>query len=239
MPAWRGTSITGGLRNALGLPVLVDNDANVGALAEQWWGAGRGVSESVYIKLATGIGSGHIIGGRIYRGANGTAGEIGHMAINPRGRSCSCGLRGCLVTLIGTEALVDRARDLLRRGQASLLRAGPLDGTAIEDAALAGDPVAVEVVAEAADYLGVAVAGLLNVMNPAVVSIGGSLARLGETLLEPLRDSVQSKTLVSSVAAARIVASQLGKQDVAIGAATLVLDAALHDLAYFPALAGD
>ena len=234
-PAWRGRSVTAGLAARFSVRVLMDNDANLGALAEQWWGAGRGASESVYIKVATGVGSGHIIGGKIYRGASGTAGEIGHVAMDPKGRVCVCGLRGCLVTFVGTEALVSRARELLRGEAGSILDARKLTITAIEDAALAGDRVATQVVSEAADSLGIAVAGMLNLMNPAVVSIGGSLARLGEKLLEPLRKAVQSRTLVSSVAAAEIVASELGVHDVAVGAATLVLDAALEDLSYFPA----
>jgi predicted NBD/HSP70 family sugar kinase len=238
LPAWKGRSVTAGLREKFGLPVLVDNDANLGALAEQWWGAGRGVSESVYIKVATGVGSGHIIGGRIYRGASGTAGEIGHMAIDPHGRVCACGLRGCLVTFVGTEALVERAKDLLLHEADSLLSGKAPTGHALEEAALAGDPVAREVFSEAADYLGIAVASMLNLMNPSVVTIGGSVARLGDLLIEPLRTSVRSRTLVSSVAAARIVASELGKHDVAVGAATLVLDAALNDLSYFPAVSG-
>jgi glucokinase-like ROK family protein len=238
MPAWRGKSVAAELKERFRVPVLVDNDANLGALAEQWWGAGRGVSESVYIKVATGIGSGHIIGGKIYRGSTGTAGEIGHLAIDPHGRPCLCGLRGCLVTFVGTEALIERAKDLLRHEAESQLSGKTPTLTAIEDAALAGDPVAVQVISEAADYLGIAVAGMLNLMNPAVVSIGGSLARLGERLLEPLRRAVKSRTLVSSVAAAKIVASELGKRDVAVGAATLVLDAALQDLSYFPAISG-
>jgi glucokinase-like ROK family protein len=238
LPLWKGRSVTAGLAGRYGLPVLVDNDANLGALAEQWWGAGRGVSESVYIKVATGLGSGHIINGRIYRGSSGTAGEIGHMAIDPHGRVCGCGLRGCLVTFVGTEALLDRARDLLRRDRNSLLAGKAPTGTELEEAALAGDPVAREVFSEAADYLGLAVASMLNLLNPAVVSIGGSVAQLGDLLIEPLRRSVKSRTLVTSVAAARIVASELGKHDIAVGAATLVLDAALNDLSYFPAASG-
>ena len=96
-----------------GVPVLVDNDANLGALAEGWWGAGSGVDDFAYVKIATGVGSGHVIGGRIYRGATGVAGEIGHMAIDPHGGPCICGLRGCLATLVGAPALVERARSLL------------------------------------------------------------------------------------------------------------------------------
>ena len=235
IPAWRGKGLTTALGKRFRLPVLVDNDANLGALAELWWGAASGVADSVYIKCATGIGSGHIIGGKIYRGSSGTAGEIGHLAIDSHGPPCVCGLRGCLVTYVGTEALLARAAELLRQETGSTLLRKKLSITAVEDAALAGDPVALRVVNEAADYLGIAVAGLINLMNPAMVSVGGSLARLGELLLAPLRRSVRARTLVTSLAAAEIVASKLGDRDVAVGATTLVLEAALEDLTFFPA----
>ena len=240
LPAWRGHSVTGPLTERYGVPVLVDNDANLGALAEQWWGAARDVSDSAYIKVATGVGSGHIIGGRIYRGATGTAGEIGHIAIDPLGPPCLCGLRGCLVTFVGTQALVARVTELsqLRRSKSVLSQTKNINITAIEDAALAGDGLALEVVRDAAHHLGIAVAGMLNLMNPALVSIGGSLARLGALLIDPLRESVRTRTLVSSVVASRIVASELGERDVAMGAATLVLQSALADLRFFPTSAG-
>ena len=235
LPAWKGRGLTEAVRERFKLPVLVDNDANLGALAELWWGAGRGRTDSIYIKCATGIGSGHIINGRIYRGSSGTAGEIGHLAIDPHGPPCVCGLRGCLVTFVGTVGLLRRANELLAHDADSALPRHGLTITQLEDAALAGDPVAVRVVTEAADYFGIAVAGLLNLLNPAVVSIGGSLARLGELLLAPLRQAVRTRTLVTSLAAAEIVASELGDRDVAVGAATLLLDAALDDLSRFPA----
>ncbi len=233
LPEWRGRNVGEPLRARFGVPVLLDNDANLGALAELFWGAGRGFQDSAYIKVATGIGSGHIIGGHIYRGASGTAGEIGHTAIDPKGPPCVCGLRGCLVTLVGTNALVERSRALLKRYPRSALAGRRLNITEVEDAALASDPLALQVVREAADHLGIAVAGMLNLLNPSVVSIGGSLARLGDLLVEPLREAVRSRTLVSSVAAARIVASELGERDVATGAATLVLQAALANLDFF------
>ena len=101
LPEWRQAIRLEGLRQRYGVPLWVDNDANLGALAEGWWGAGRGVHDFAYIKVATGIGSGHVIGGKIYRGATGVAGEIGHLAIDPHGGPCICGLRGCLATFVG------------------------------------------------------------------------------------------------------------------------------------------
>jgi glucokinase-like ROK family protein len=234
LPAWRGRGPSEDLRQRYGVPVITDNDANLGALAELWWGSSRNATDSAYIKVATGIGSGHIIRGQIYRGSSGTAGEIGHVAVDPRGPLCQCGLRGCLTMYVGTEALVRRAKQRIAEGEASSLRAAGLTGSAIEDAAIAGDPVALAVVREAAEHLGVAIAGLLNLMNPSVVSIGGSLARLGDLLLYPLREAVRARTLISSLVAAEIVAAELGSRDVAIGAATLVLSEALEDPRRFP-----
>jgi len=229
LPEWHGRSGLECLHVHYDLPVLVDNDANLGALAERWWGAGREVDDFAYVKLATGIGLGHILGGEIYRGAAGFAGEIGHLAIDPHGEPCVCGLRGCLATFVGSKALVARARALLVDHPESLLAGEDLTITTIEDAALAGDGLALRVVREAAEYLGTAVAGLLNLNNPSMVILGGGLVRVGELLLEPLREAVRSRTLVSSVAAAEIRTSELGPQAPAVGAATLVLDAALND----------
>lgn len=235
MPAWRDVPVGKGLRKRFRLPVIVDNDANLGALAERWWGAGRGVDDFVYVKLATGIGSGFFVDGRIYRGANGIAGEIGHVSIDPGGERCGCGLRGCLVTLVGAPALLRRARALLAEHPGSALARKEFGITVLEDAALAADPLALQVVNEAGQHLGVVIAGLLNVLNPARVVIGGGLARLGDLLLEPLRQVVRSRTLASSVEASSIVASELGARAIATGAATLLLDRALSDPRHFPA----
>jgi predicted NBD/HSP70 family sugar kinase len=234
MPAWEERLGLEDLGERLGVPLFVDNDANLGALAEHWWGFGRDVDNLAYIKVATGIGSGHLIGGEIYRGATGVAGEIGHMAIDPQGKPCVCGLRGCLVTLAGGRALEERAAELAGDYPQSALTGTAATVDDIQNAALAGDPLALHVIHEAARHLGTAVAGLLNLMNPAVVVIGGGFARLGDQVLEPLRERVRHLTLVSSVAAARILASELGPRTIAVGAATLVLKEALEDSRLFP-----
>jgi glucokinase-like ROK family protein len=233
MPAWQGHNVGEALRKRFRVPVLVDNDANLGALAERWWGAGRGIDDFTYVKVATGVGAGHIIHGEIYRGAHGIAGEIGHLAIDPQGEPCMCGLRGCLATRVGSRALLARASALLQDHPESALAGREVTITAIEDAALGGDPLALQVVREAAEYLGIAVAGVLNLMNPARVIIGGGLARLGELLLATLRQSVTGRTLVSSIAPTEIVTSELGARAVALGSVTLVLQTALADLRHF------
>lgn len=237
LPAWRGVAVSAALRKRFKVPVLVDNDANLAALGERWWGLGQGVDDFAYIKVGTGIGAGYIIGGRIYRGARGLAGEIGHLAIDPRGPPCVCGNRGCLATLVGAQALVERASALLPRHPASLLGRAEVTISAIEDAALAGDRLALQVTGEAAERLGVAIADLLNLLNPAMVIIGGGLARLGELLLAPLREAVSRRTLVTSSRGTRIATSGLGARAVAVGAATMMLERALTDPSLFPSAA--
>jgi predicted NBD/HSP70 family sugar kinase len=236
LPAWHGTH---GFRQALAkykVPVRVDNDANLGALAEHWWGGARGLSDFTYIKVATGIGAGHFIGGAIRRGASGVAGEIGHVAIDPRGERCVCGNRGCLTTLVGGHALVERAKALRTRVPGSVLATGDVTLGRIEQAALHDDPLALQVVHEAAEHLGVAIASMLNLLNPAAVILGGGLAVLGDRLLLPLRAAALRRTFVPAVANTEIRVSTLGPQVVALGAATLVLDAALQDPTKFPSL---
>jgi glucokinase-like ROK family protein len=229
LPAWRGVAVGADLRKRFKVPVLVDNDANLAALGERWWGLGQGIDDFAYIKVATGIGSGHIIGGRVYRGARGIAGEIGHLSIDSRGAQCVCGLRGCLATLVGAQALVARAQSLRPAYPDSPLAAGDVTIGAIEDAALSGDPLALRVTDEAADHLGVAIADLINLLNPAMVIIGGGLSRLGDLLLQPLRRAVDARTLITSVRGTRIVTSALGARAVAVGAATMTLERALTD----------
>ncbi len=236
MPAWGGDLGLGTLADSFGVPLMVDNDANLGALAERWWGAGREVDNFFYIKLATGIGAGYVLDGQIYRGATGVAGEIGHVAIDPRGKKCVCGLRGCLATMVGAEALLQRTAELAA-DQPEHPSRGRFTMADLLREALAGDPLVLAVVREAAESLGIAVAGLLNVLNPSLVVIGGDLARLGPLLVDPLRATIHERTLISSMAAAEIRTSDLGPQSVAVGAATMILAAALADSQRFPVVA--
>ena len=238
MPDWSGELGLEPVADRLGVPLMVDNDANLGALAEHWWGAGRGVDDFAYVKLATGVGCGYVIDGEIYRGATGVAGEIGHLAIAPQGKLCVCGLRGCLATMVGAQALLERAAELVEVHPESSLASRQITMGALEAAALAGDALARQVATEAAEHLGVALAGLLNLMNPSMVVLGGDLAGLGEVILEPLRETVRRRTLVSQVAAAELRTSELGPRSVAIGAATMILKEALADSRLFATVAG-
>ncbi len=238
-PAWRGHAILDTLAGAFNAPVFVDNDANLGAVAERAWGKAVGEDNFLYLKVATGVGAGLMIDGEIYRGATGVAGEIGHIVVDPQGPQCVCGGRGCLATLVGTGALVARTAEILRDAPPSTLArtrldVANLDIKSIENAALTYDPVALRVVNEAAYHLGVAVAGALNLLNPGMVVVGGSLAGAADRLLVPLREAVHGRTLVASAAAAEIGISDLGPRATALGAATHVLVEALDNPRLFP-----
>jgi predicted NBD/HSP70 family sugar kinase len=230
VPAWRDHDVHEILSRAYGLPVFVENDANLGALAEQWWGVGKDGKDLTYIKIGTSIGSGHIINGELYRGAGGTAGEIGHLPVDPAGPRCPCGLTGCLTTFIGSEVLVARAK--------REVSSGPAENVGdIVRAARAGDAGARRIVADVGAHLGVAVASLMNVLNPAVVVLGGEITGVGDLLLDPVRAAVRDRSLATTFEGTGIITSNLGDKAIAVGGATMVLRAALADRALFPALA--
>jgi len=228
LPSWGDVDLPARLGEAYGLPVFMDNDANLGALSERWWGAGQGVGDFAFIKVATGVGCGHIINGAIYRGANGIAGEIGHTAIDPNGPRCRCGLNGCLEAMIGSDFLLIRARIKLATGTASVLEDSPsLSLADILAAAHGGDPLSLSIIDEAGHHLGVAVANLVNLMNPETVILGGRLTRAGELLLKPLRRAMRDRALWTAIERTEVLVSPLGDDAVSLGAATLTLQAAL------------
>ncbi len=230
LPRWAGVDPAQWLYERFRLPVLVDNDANLGALAESWWGDGRGVDHFTFVKVATGVGAGHMIEGETFRGASGIAGEIGHSMVLPTGRACRCGLTGCLEAEVGSVALLEKAAELLDNGAASpLARIDPLTLEGLVEVARGGDPVATEIIAEAGHLLGIALANLVNLMNPARVILGGRVTQAGDLLVRPLRRAMAERALASNVEGAEVRISQLAPGPIARGAATLVLQWALDD----------
>ena len=229
IPAWHGKSGLERLREKYGVPVYLDNDANLGALAEHWWGAGKNVNDLIYIKISNGIGAGYILGGKLYRGSKGIAGEMSHMPIDPNGRLCGCGLRGCLATVISAWALKERVGTLANLYPDSHLLIGSPNIIDIENAALDGDPLAIQAVNEATIYLTSAITSLVNLMNPDMIIIGGSLSRLRELVLNPIQKKIDECALVSSVTKTKLVTGALGSKGIAIGAATLAIEQAFID----------
>ena len=229
LPGWVGLRPADLFARGLGLPVQAENDANLGALAEARWGAGRGGHLVVYIKAATGIGAGIVEDGRLFRGSSGTAGELGHMSVGAGGAVCRCGNRGCLELLAGGPALLAQVRT-----------AGHNLTTLAELVALAqqGDPGCRRVLTDAGDSLGLAVANLVNLINPDRIVFGGELGLAGEMVLASLRDRVSRSAVAPAAAAVTIWPAELGDRAEALGAALLVLrDAQCFDDRLLPGLA--
>ncbi len=217
LPGWVGVRAADALEGALGMPVSVDNDANLGALSESKWGAGAGVGDLVYLKASTGIGAGLIINGRLFRGAGQTAGEIGHTVIDPGGPVCRCGNRGCLEMYAGSSAIL-----------AALRQTHPdvADLAAVVRSAEDGDPGCRRVVADAGQAIGSALATLCNIVNPARVIVGGTLGEAGDLLLEPMRASLRAGTIRSAAEDAQVVGASLGADAELMGAVALALERA-------------
>lgn len=220
--AWDGYPIRRELEQAWGRPVALDNDANLGALGEWAYGAGRGIDPLLYIKVGSGIGAGLVLNGEVYHGATGSAGEIGHTTIVEDGPLCSCGNRGCLEALAGGRAIAQQARALVQAGHSTqlALMAAPEALTAREVALAArrGDLAAQRILHRAGRYIGVALASLINLLNPALVVLGGGVAQTGDLLLAPIREEVQRRSLPALAQAARITAAVLGRHATAMGA---------------------
>ncbi len=231
VPKWQGYNISAHLEKRFSRPVFIDNDANLGALAELWWVAGPSVKNLAYIKVATGIGAGLIIDGRVFRGSAGIAGEIGHTAIDSSGARCTCGLNGCLTTFIGTQFLLERAADHVRASGSP--RPAPRTLDELVDAALAGEPYAVDLIRYTGRRLAIGVANMLNLLNPDTVVLGGGITRAGDLLIGAVRETVGKMSLVESISHADIRLSALDEWGIAVGAATLVLESALLTPAQF------
>lgn len=221
---WRNVPLLKFLSTSVKLPVSLENDANIAALGEQWLGAGRGSANMIMITIGTGIGGGLVLDGKLYTGANGSAGEIGHTVINPQGPPCSCGRRGCLETYTSATAMIRMAREAIEQGKkTSLAVKDKIDARAIVNAAIQGDEISAGIVGFAAQYLGFGIANMINLFNPDKVVIGGGVAGAGEILFKPLISSIRQWSLKTAVDAVEIVPAQLGNSAGCIGAAGLAL----------------
>ena len=216
LPGWAGLLASEELAGRLGRVVLVENDANLGALAEYLWGAAHGSDTVVYVKVATGIGAGLVLNGQLFRGVSGLAGELGHVTLDEHGDVCRCGNRGCLELVSGGAALVDALRrsrtynDLESVEQVVALAAG-------------GDPGARRLIADAGEHLGVAIGSMVNLLNPSRVVVGGELGLAGDILLDPLRLALRRSAVHPAADAVEVVRGQLGERSEVLGAVAVVL----------------
>ncbi|MBL7209420.1 MAG: ROK family protein [Dehalococcoidia bacterium] len=230
LPEWRDVPLRDILADRLGVAAYLINDASAAALGEHRFGAGRGVDNLVYLTVSTGIGGGIIIGGELYSGANGCAGEIGHMTIEANGPQCNCGNVGCLEALASGTAVAREAVRRLNQGEISSiaqLAEGRLESITAETVALAarqGDHLACDVVANAGNYLGIGLANLVNIFNPELIVIGGGLSQMGDMLLEPARKVVKERAFQLPARTVRIVRARLGSNAGIAGAAAYAFE---------------
>jgi len=212
------------------IPVYIDNVANLAALGEKQVGIAKKAKNLVYIHLGGGIGAGIILNGEIYEGSNGSAGEIGHTTVEPNGPRCKCGNRGCLENFASGRAIASRAISGLLAGRKTLINEiteGSIDKVTAEvvaEAAKEGDEFALEIWRETAEYLGIAIANLINVYNPEMIIIGGGVAQAGNFLFEPLKRVVEERALPRATKIVKIVPSELQDDASLIGAAALAME---------------
>lgn len=231
MPGWDRYPIRDSLEKMWGRPVTLNNDAELGALGEWAYGAGRGEKNIAYIKVGSGIGAGLILNKQIYGGTMGAAGEIGHLTIDENGPLCDCGNHGCLEAFAGGHAIAKQGQILAISGKRTLLSNIPVDKIStleVAEAARRGDLHAQEILRRAGTYIGIAIAGLINLFNPSVVIIGGGVSQVGDILTVPIRQAVRERAMRASEQSVRITTSMLGRRSVLIGAIVQAVNVAIH-----------
>lgn len=229
VPGWHDVPLRRLLERRLRCPCVVDNDVNLFTLAEWRFGAGREACALVGLTLGTGVGGGLMFNGALYRGARGGAGEIGHMVINPHGRRCGCGRRGCLEAQVGTAAIVSMGRHAIRQGAKGLgalarQAHGRLTPALVNRAARRGDPAARQIFIEVGRWLGVGLANVVNLLNPERIVIGGGVANAWPLFYPTLIRTVRAQAMTVSARSVRIVRGELGDRAGIVGAAVVVWD---------------
>jgi glucokinase-like ROK family protein len=234
MPGWDGYPVRDAVSRELGCPVVLDNDVNLLAVGEQHAGVARHIPDFLFVKIGTGVGCGIVIDGRLYRGVDGCAGDIGHIRVDDAGPACACGDTGCLEAFAGGAALARDATDAARSGRSPALAAlleGRSELTAA-DLALAvsqGDAQAVQLIRESGRRVGQVLAGLVSFFNPSLIVIGGGVTGLGHALLAEIRSVTYRRSLPLATGNLPIVLSELGNEGGVIGAARLISES-VYDL---------
>ncbi len=227
IPGWVGTEIGAHLKDHLNMPVYVDNDANAMALAEFRFGAAKRFRSVLCITVGTGIGGGIIIDGQLWRGAHFSAGEVGHIIIDYKGKPCRCGNIGCLEAYCSSQAILNRARSKLKDGMSEMLKSvlnGDPDNLTIKKlfaAARKSDETALEIVEETATILGAGLSGLVNVLNPQAIIFGGGVVDGGAGFIEIVGAEIRKRAFPSATEKLRILKAELGNDAGFIGAGLL------------------
>ena len=220
---WRDVPLKQLVEEEIGIPVYIDNDVNTLAMAEKWFGAGQGVDDFLVVTVGRGVGLGIVVNGQFYRGTRGGGGEFGHTVMDPDGPLCDCGKRGCLEAYVADPALVRAARDAAAQGRLGSVDPDQLTVERVTELARAGDGTLREVFAQAGRMLGMGIANLVNIFNPALIIISGEGVRAGDLLFGPMRETMAQYTFDGLVEDTEIVVQEWGDEAWAWGAASLVL----------------
>jgi len=230
LPGWKDVPLADAMSERLGIPCFVDNDANLACYGEFWMGAAQGCENVCLLTLGTGVGGGIIVNGKLLRGVDGTAAEIGHMIVNRDGRRCGCGTHGCLEAYGSVTGLLQTAREGMEQGETTTLTercSGDLlsiTGQMISEAADAGDAYARSVLEDTGVWLGVAIASLINLFNPERVVLAGGMTEAGDVLLDAIRNRARQDAFEVPGARAEIVVATLAQDAGVLGAAGVALD---------------
>lgn len=220
---WRDVALADILEQEIRRTVVLENDVRAAALGEALLGAGRGCRDLICVFVGSGVGSGIITGGRLLRGVDNLAGEVGHMKLDPEGPSCSCGGRGCLEVYAGGRHVARRVEEALESGhESSLARAGEVHVRAVEEAARRGDPLAVKIWDQVVWSLGLGIANLVTIFNPAKVILGGGVVEASPALVPHVRDAIRRWVTMLSGKEVQVAKAQLGARAPAIGASSLL-----------------
>jgi glucokinase len=223
-PDWNNLPLKQELERELGIPVFIVNDANAAALGEQWRGAGKGVASMILLTLGTGVGGGIVLNNALWQGADGMAGEIGHMTLVPDGRPCSCGNTGCLEMYASAQGIVRSYQEALG-GSATPLSDAMKEMTSkkVYEAARSGDPIAQRVMMEMGRMLGIGIASLINIFNPEMIVIGGGVKDAWPLFIGATREEIMKRAFRVPALRAEIVPSLLGDDAGVVGAAAAAL----------------
>ena len=211
--SWVGLDVAGEFSERVAMPVLVDNNANLGALAEGVWGAAREFSDFVYVKVGPGVGGGIVLGSQLWRGATGMSGELGHVTVDETGPMCRCGNRGCLEVYVGLWAQLAALRPVLGEH---------LDQAELLSLAASGDRRCRRLLADVGTTLGKALASLCNIINPEAIVLGGEFAPAFDLVRGPVRDAINTYALHLAATSVEVVSSELGERAEALGGVALV-----------------
>lgn len=225
VPCLDGFRMTAALKSELNLKAIIENDANAAAVGEAWMGGSKGYKNSIMVTLGTGVGGGVIIDGRVLRGVDGTAGEIGHICVEPFGAPCGCGSRGCVEQYASATAVVRMASEKCSQYPGSVLNGRQrLTSLEIYEAGKNGDELALEVFRLVGFYLGISLVDLINVLNPEVIAIGGGAAAGWDLFIGHVEDQIRTRAFLEPGMRAKLVRAELGDDAGLLGAARLAFE---------------